>query len=135
MTLEVGTRLDPLVVQAVDAARIKVASAILDDPNPIHYDVQHVERLGLGHAPVNHGPLNLGYLVTVAMRFAGGAAGLTQFRGRFLGMVFAGDRVECGGVVTAIDLDRGQATLELTATVAERLVMAGEATVRLPQGP
>jgi hypothetical protein len=56
----------------------------------------------------------------------------TGFRGRFLGIVFAGDRVECGGIVTAIDPDGARATLELTATVDRRPVMAAEAVVVLP---
>jgi acyl dehydratase len=131
--IEVGHRIASMVVESVDPARIKVASAILDDPNPIHYDVEQVERLALGHEVVNHGPINLSYLATVAMRFAGGASGLISFRGRFLGIVFAGDRVECGGIVTAIDPDGARATLELTATVDGRPVMAAEATVVLPK--
>ena len=118
----------------MDPARIKVASAILDDPNPIHFDVAQVRRLGLGDAVINHGPMNLGYLANVAMRFAGGAAGVRSFRGRFLGNVLAGDRVECRGVVSAVDVAAGVATLELTATVGERAVMAGEATVSLGPG-
>jgi acyl dehydratase len=68
--IEVGHRIASMMVESVDPARIKVASAILDDPNPIHYDVEQVERLALGHEVVNHGPINLGYLATVAMRFA-----------------------------------------------------------------
>jgi 3-hydroxybutyryl-CoA dehydratase len=121
--------LSPFIVDCVDRARIKIASAILDDPNPIHYDIEQVRRLGLGEDVVNHGSLNLGYLANVALRFAGGAAGLRSFRGRFLGNVFAGERVECRGRVAEVDVERGEATLELTATVGDRQVMAAEAIV------
>jgi acyl dehydratase len=129
--LQVGLELEPMIVDCVDPARIKVASAVLDDPNPIHYDAAQVRRLGLGDTVINHGPINLGYVANVAVRFAGGPAGLRTFRMRFLGTVFAGERVECRGRVIAIDHERRLATLELTASVGDRPVMAGEATVDL----
>lgn len=136
MTLEkrtvVGDELEPFVVEAVDPTRIKVACAILNDPNPIHYVVEEVRRLGLGDAVINHGPLNLAYLVNVATRFAGRADRLRSFRARFLGTVYAGDHVECRGTVAALDPMHDEATLELTASVGERLVMAAEATVTVP---
>ena len=128
---QVGQTLEPFVVEAVDPERIKVASAILDDPNPIHFDVDAVRRLGLGEATVNHGPINLAYLANVAVRFAGGTQNLRSFKARFLANVFAGDRVECRGSVSAIDRRMGEATLELTATVGDRQVMSGVAVVRL----
>jgi acyl dehydratase len=108
LTLRVGQELEPFVVERVDPARNMLASAILDDPNPIHYDVQHVRQLGLGDALVNHGPLSLGYLANVAIRFAGGPGAVRRFRARFLGNVLAGDRLVCGGRVKAVEQRRAR---------------------------
>ena len=51
-------------------------AAILQDPNPIHYDVDLVRELGMGDAPVNQGPINLAFLMNVVTRWGGGPASL-----------------------------------------------------------
>lgn len=125
----VGQELEPLVVEAVDPEKMKTMAAILRDPNPIHYDAEVVRRLGMGDAPVNQGPINLGYLMELVVRWAGSRDVLRRFGVRFLGNVLAGERVTCTGRVTAIDGDRGEVELELQAAVGDRVVLAGTATV------
>lgn len=127
--LEVGSQLEPYVVPSVDPTRIKLASALLDDPNPIHFDVGAVRRLGLGEALVNHGPINLAYLINTAMQVAPVGARLRGFRGRFVGNVFAGERVECTATVAEVDAEHGLLRLELNAAVGDRKVMTGEAVL------
>lgn len=129
--LREGDRLEPLVVEAVEAGPMKTMAVLLRDPNPIHWDVAVTRTLGLGDRPVNQGPINMSYLIELAARAAGGADKVRRFSVRFLGNVFAGDRVVCEGQVTSLDADTGQATLELTASVDGRPVLAGSATVSL----
>lgn len=126
-----GQAVEPLVIESVDAARMKTMAAILGDPNPIHFDVDAVRALGYGDKPINQGPLNMAYLLEMVSRFAGGPDAIVRFSARFLGNVFAGDRVECTGTVAAVDAQAGEAQLAVTAAVGERPVLSGTATVRL----
>ncbi len=104
-------------------------AAILDDPNPIHFDEASVRALGMGERPVNQGPSNLGYLMDMISDFAGGAERLRRVRVRFLGNVFAGDRVECTGSVLSVDTENGLAELEVQASANGRPVLAGTALI------
>ena len=126
-----GRALEPLVIESVDAGHMKTMAAILGDPNPIHFDAEVVRALGLGNRPVNQGPLNMAYLLELVSRFAGGPEAIGRFRARFLGNVFAGDRVVCTGTVTEVDEAAGTAELDLQAAVGDRPVLVGSATVRL----
>jgi acyl dehydratase len=128
--MKVGDAVEPLVVDSVDVEKMKTMAAILQDPNPIHYDVELVKRLGMGDAPVNQGPINLAFLIEMACRAGGGPQALRRIRLRFLGNVFGGERVECTGTVTAIE--DGVAELEVGATANGRPVLAGTAWVTVP---
>lgn len=127
--VEVGQALPPLVVESVDAEKMKLMAAILRDPNPIHFDPERVQELGLGDRVVNQGPSNLSYLLEMVTRWSGGTPTLRSASVRFLGNVFAGDRVECFGRVTAVDRDAGLVTLDVEARVGERPVLAGNVVV------
>src|SRR5262245_62328159 len=99
--------LPELVIESVDPERMKTMAALLRDPNPIHWDVESVRALGIGDRPVNQGPNNMAYLVNLLAAFAGGFEYVTALRVRFLGNVFAGDRLVAGGEITELD-DDGQ---------------------------
>ena len=129
--LEPGQALEPYVVESVSPEPMKTMAAILQDPNPIHYDAASVRSLGLGDRPINQGPSNLGYLIEMVVRFAGSPQALLSIRARFLGNVFAGERVECTGTVTAVDPGSGVAHIDLGAVADGRPVLAGNATVAL----
>jgi acyl dehydratase len=129
--VQAGASLEPLVIESVSAEKMKTMAAILQDPNPIHFDVDTVRELGLGDRPVNQGPINMSYLLNLVTNWAGGSRRVRRFTVRFLGNVFAGERVECSGRVVAVDHDAGSAELELQAAVGERPVLAGSATVAL----
>lgn len=124
-----GQELSPYVVDAVPSEPMKTMAAILDDPNPIHFDVESVRSLGLGEQPINQGPNNLGYLVEMLAEFAGGAERVRRVRVRFLGNVFAGERVTCTGTVAATDERTGLIELEVKADANGRPVLAGTAVV------
>ncbi|WP_344780816.1 MaoC/PaaZ C-terminal domain-containing protein [Gordonia caeni] len=119
----------------VRAEPMKTVAALLNDPNPIHWDTRVVAALGLGDAPVNQGPLNMGYLQSMLAQWAGGHGRLREFRVRFAGNVFAGQTVRPGAVVTEIVTDGAQrvADCEIWLDVAggDR-VLHGRALIVLP---
>jgi acyl dehydratase len=130
--VEVGTELAPFLVESVSAEKMKLMAALLRDPNPIHLDPAAVRALGMGDRVVNQGPINQAYLVNMLTAFAGDPGAIRRMTVRFLGNVFAGDRVECRGRVTEVDAGAGLVTVELEESVDGAPVMAGTAVVALP---
>lgn len=129
--IQVGQQLDPFVIEAVDPEPMKTMAAILQDPNPIHFDTRVTHELGLGDHPVNQGPTNLTWLTEFVQRFAGGPDRLVTLKVRFLGNVLGGERFECTGTVTAVDPDAGRAELEVGATSDGRPALGGTAVIKL----
>jgi acyl dehydratase len=129
--LQVGQQIEPFVIESVDAERMKTMAAILQDPNPIHFDTEATRALGMGDKPVNQGPINLTWLMESVMRFAGGPEALVSVKLRFLGNVFGGERFECTGTVTSVDSEAGEAQLELSATADGRPALSGVAVVAI----
>ena len=137
-----GDPLPELVIDPVDAEKMKTMAALLRDPNPIHWDVDVVRQLGMGERPVNQGPNNMAYLVNLLAAFAGGYERVRALRVRFLGNVFGGDRLVAGGAVTDIDeIPDGNGHRVAHCDVWLRrdgdpddTVMAGTATVLLDEG-
>lgn len=130
-TPSVGDELPPMVIESVDAEKMKTMAALLGDSNPIHWDVDTVRDLGMGDQPVNQGPNNLGYVMNMLGDWAGGAERIQKIRVRFLDNVFAGDRLEAGGTVTAVGDD---GTVECDVWLARdgtHPVLAGTATLVL----
>lgn len=113
----------------VGAERMKTMSALMRDANPIHFDPDAVRALGLGDRPVNQGPLNQAYVVTMLARWSGGR--VRALRLRYLGTVFAGDRVRAGGRVTAIGGGVAECEVWLDVVGGDR-VLAGTAVVEVP---
>lgn len=131
----VGTEI-PQLELVVDAEKMKVMSALLADPTPIHFDPRALAALGMDQRPVNQGPLNMGYLQTMLARWAGGRDRLLVFRVRFTGQVLAGDTVRGRGVVTALtDTERGRvATCDISLEVVGGAVaLSGTAEVLLEE--
>lgn len=116
----------------VDAEKMKIMAALLEDPNPIHWDTRAVAELGLGDTPVNQGPLNMGYIQSMLTQWAGGRDRIREFRARFLGNVFGGQTVRAGAEVTAVvqgpEGQRVECEIWLDVEGVGR-VMSGTATV------
>lgn len=131
MTVSVGDIVTGRDV-VVDVEKMKTMAALLEDPNPIHWDTRAVAELGLGDAPVNQGPLNMGYIQTMLAEWAGGRDRIREFRARFLGNVFGGQTVRAGAEVTGVqDGPHGQivdCTVWLDVEGAPR-ALSGTATV------
>ncbi|MYH71405.1 MAG: protein dehydratase [Acidimicrobiia bacterium] len=127
----VGVELPRLIIESIDAEKMKTMAALLADSNPIHWDVDTVKELGMGDQPVNQGPNNLGYVMNMLGDWAGGAERIQQIRVRFLDNVFAGDRLEAGGTVTAVG-DDGAVECDIwLARDGTHPVLAGTATLLL----
>jgi acyl dehydratase len=132
MAVSVGDELAPLVIESVSSEAMKTVAALLHDPNPIHFDVDTVRSLGMGERAVNQGPNNMAYIVAMLTRYAGGPERIRRLRVRFLGNVFAGDRVAARGRVTDVHEQDGErlADVEVWLERAEDdRVLEGTATV------
>jgi acyl dehydratase len=124
----VGDELEP-VEHVTDPQQMKLMAAILRNPNPIHFDVDSVVRLGLGDRVVTQGPMTLSFVADMVAAWAGGLEAMRSLRVRMLANVFGGDTVTCTGRVTAVDEDAGLVTVEVGAAVGDRPVVAGTAIV------
>jgi len=121
----------PLTIEAVPASGMKLAAALLDDPNPIHLDPRAVETLGLGTTVINQGPITISYLQSMIAAALGGAERIMRFEARFLANVFAGDRLVCTGTVDDDGEVTGIAILSCQAAVNDVTVATAIAAVRL----
>jgi acyl dehydratase len=135
MDVAVGTEVPPLTIDPVPVEPMKTVGALLNDSNPIHWDVETVKELGMGDRPVNQGPNNLAYVINMLVDWAGGDnAAVRRIQCRFLGNVFGGEAVTARGVVTGIREEGGDRLADLDVWLersTEDRVLAGTATVAL----
>jgi acyl dehydratase len=134
VTVAVGTQVPPFVVDAVPVEAMKTVAALLHDPNPIHFDPDAVAALRMGDRQVNQGPTNMAYVVNMLTLWTGDPGSLRRLQVRFVGNVFAGDRVSAGGVVTAIREEGGRRLADVDVWLErtpEDRVLQGTATVAL----
>ena len=108
-----GTEIPPLVIEEVGTEQMKTVAALLHDPNPIHFDVESVQALGMGDRVVNQGPNNMSYVVNMLGDWAGGPGRVRGLRVRFLGNVFGGDRLTARGTVTGVREEGGERLADL----------------------
>jgi acyl dehydratase len=130
--VEHGAEIPPLLFD-VAIEPMKTVAALLNDSNPIHWDVESVRRLGMGDRPVNQGPNNLAYVANALVNWAGGDPGaVRRLQVRFLGNVFAGERVTARGIVTGVRQEDGVTLADLDVWLeraADDRVLDGTATV------
>lgn len=136
MTVEVGTELPVRIVEKVDIAEMKTMAALLQDPNPIHWDPESTKSLGMGERTVNQGPINMAYVMNMLVAWADNDP--SRLRGinlRFMANVFNGDKVTAGGTVTGVREVGGErlADCEVWLDVeGSGRALSGTATVALP---
>lgn len=102
-SLVVGSELPTRTVTAVRSEDIRIVALVLRDPNPIHFDLSEVQRLGLGDSVINQGGATMAYVANYLADLAGSRAGIKTMSCEFRGNVLAGDDVVVGGTVTAVD--------------------------------
>jgi acyl dehydratase len=136
MKVEVGDRIPEWTLERVTPERMRTVAAIFRDPNPVHWDREFSERVGLAGRVVNQSPVNLGYVVNMLLAWTGPAS-LRRLRVEFPAPVLDGDRVMAGGVVKAIHSEDGRRLAEcevwLDRQDGQRAVQ-GIAVVELPTG-
>jgi acyl dehydratase len=103
----VGDVIPDWTVESVPAEKMKTMALLLRDPNPIHWDIDAVRRLGMGDKVINQGPTNQAYVINMLLSWLGDPARLKSIRVRFVATVLAGDRVIAGGRVTTLRSDGG----------------------------
>ncbi len=132
MGAAVGDELPPLVIESVSVEAMKTVAALLHDPNPIHFDLETLQRLGMGDRPVNQGPNNMAYIVAMLSRYAGGPENVRKLRVRFLGNVLGGDRLTARGVISNVREENGATVADVDVWLersAEDVVLKGAATI------
>jgi acyl dehydratase len=105
--MKVGDVIPEWTVDSVPAEKMKTMALLLRDPNPIHWDIEALRRLGMGDRPVNQGPTNEAYVINMLLSWLGDPGRLKSIRVRFVANVLAGDRVIAGGKVTMLRHDDG----------------------------
>lgn len=136
MSIEVGGSLPGRIIDSVDPEKMKLLSALMRDPNPIHFDRVAVAELGMGDKTVNQGPSNMAYVLSMLGQWAGGSDRITHYRFRFLGNVFEGDRLEASGIIASVH--EGDDGLEVECSLSLSVVggtevLTGTGTVLLPK--
>jgi acyl dehydratase len=136
MEVQVGTDIPTRVVECVGAAEMKTMAALLQDPNPIHWDSAATRALEMGERVVNQGPINMSYVMNALVSWVGNdPSRLRAITLRFMANVFEGDRVEAGGTVTGLRDVKGEQLADcdvwLDVTGGSR-ALAGTAIVALP---
>jgi acyl dehydratase len=124
--VEVGTELPPYDIPSVSAEKMKTMAALLQDPTPIHWDVETLQELGMGDRPINQGPLNMGYVMNAVTEWAGGPERLRRLRVRFLGNVLAGHHLRVRATVTALREEEGNRVADCDVVLE---VVGGDAVV------
>ncbi|WP_214405256.1 MaoC family dehydratase [Pseudonocardia lacus] len=128
--MRAGDALPPLTV-TVEPAALRTMAALLRDPNPIHLDPAASAALGFGRRLVVQGPITLGYVQTMLVAFAGGADRVLGTRARFVGAVYAGERVVAGGQVTEVRADGVECAVWLDVERPAEVVRALDGTARI----
>ncbi len=116
--VEVGDPLPAKTIHIDRATLVQYAGASLDR-NRIHWDERFARTVGLPDV-IAHGMFTMGSAVTVVSEWVGDAGRVKDYSVRFTKPVVVpyegGADVEVTGVVKAVDAERHQATVELSAT-------------------
>lgn len=124
----IGTRL-PVLVRAVDQARIDAYAKASGDFNPIHVDPDFARSGPFGRT-VAHGLMTLAFVAEMLNRWSGGAFDESgEIDIAFVGPVFAGDVVEVSGIVEEAVKRDGVPCVRVALRVmaGERRILAGHA--------
>lgn len=116
----------------VDADDLALATAVLREPNPIHYSRVHAEDAGFPER-VAHGPVNGAYAAQAALLVAEHPDDLRSLEFRFEAFVFAGDTVTATAIVRDVTARDGEYVVELDLALEKpdgTVTLRGTAEVR-----
>jgi acyl dehydratase len=134
MDVAVGDVIPPFEIADVDPEKMKTVAALIHDPNPIHWDVEMVERIGMGDRVINQGPSNMAYVIDALIAWTGDARSVRNVKMRFNGNVFGHDRVVATGVVTDVSEADGERVVSCDVWLerGEDRVVSGTARLVVP---
>lgn len=127
-----GDRIPVWELLAVSREKMKTLAPILQDPNPIHFDLDVVRDLGLGDRPINQGPSNLAYIMNMLAAWTGGHQNLRRIKVRFRGNVLGDDHVVARGTVIEVRAEGGRTLADCEVELVcggDAIALQGEATV------
>lgn len=101
----------PVQVREPDAVDLFMFSASAWLLHRIHYDAPFTTGHDGHPRLLIHGPLQGVYLVQTVEAWLGGSARVSSISYRHLAPAYLGDRLECGGTVTAVDEDGAEIEL------------------------
>ncbi len=112
---------------------IETFAEVSQDDNPVHLDEAFAKTTQFG-TRIAHGMLSAGFIsAVIGTRLPGyGSIYLSQTM-RFRRPVKIGDEVTVRATITALDPEKGRATLETMALVGGKPVVEGEALVMPPR--
>ena len=95
-------------------------AVILDDPNPIHLDVNAVKQVGLGNKTINQGPANIAYILNMIEENFPNSQ-ILKMNNKMTDSVLEGDLVSVSGHITEIKVEESQfvASCSIQLTVEE----------------
>ncbi len=117
----------------VTEAVIEKFAEVSGDDNPVHLNEAFAKTTQFG-TRIAHGMLSAGFIsALVGTRLPGyGSIYLSQTL-RFRRPVKIGDEVVVTATVTALDADKGRATIETVCSVGGKTVVEGEALIMPPR--
>ena len=74
---------------------------ILDDPNPIHLDVNSVKLLGLGEKTINQGHANIAYIIN-AIHYNFPESEIIKLNNKMTDSIVEGDKITVSGHIENI---------------------------------
>jgi acyl dehydratase len=116
-----GMEIPPFEVAEVRLDDIETVMHVMGDFNPVHNDLDLVERLGL-RGPVNQGPANAAYLVNMILRWMPEPGSLRSIRYRFHDISCPGDRLVATGTVESVEDGLATCSVALTRSTGETVV-------------
>jgi 3-hydroxybutyryl-CoA dehydratase len=118
--------------KTVTEADVELFAGLSGDLNPVHVNAEEAARSIFGER-IAHGMLCASFISTVlGTRLPGpGTIYLSQSL-RFTAPVKIGQTVRATVTVTALNPEKGRATLQTVCTVGDQVVVEGEALVKVP---
>jgi len=136
MNVNVGDAIPDWEVKDVSAEKMKIFSALIRDPNPIHIDAAAAQALGLGQREINQGPISMGYLINMLGDWTGDVNCVRRLKIRFMANVEAGDDVVASGTIMGINDGQDELLADCEVWLDVRggvRAMSGTATVAIPR--
>lgn len=131
--LEIG--MSAVYSRTVTEADVVLFAGISGDSNPLHLDSEYAKHT-LFKGRIAHGMLTASFISTVlGTKLPGPGCIYVSQNLKFRAPVRIGDTVRSRVTVTDIDREKGRVTLETNCTVADTVVISGEAILMVQRRP